>query len=277
MKRSKKKIVALMIILLIVLIGVIVYLVLTDKKQVPEEDLGQTVISETASEQESQTASSENTSSTDGETVPAPEAETVIAVPTSVDLPNEKEVRLYLIDFGEHTAELVTEYNSTWDPAYDINIFDALNSDQSSITYDDYFTLHQLLWDSVDTTTQYKIGFELSFDVDGEHKVITILEPADISGNPDLFMGDAENEEVTGYLGAWVYNDIGHDGPYVHLTQEDMADGVLMTSIKLRPTPQSYQISNLKLKVFSYSSDEEFDASGRYIGTHGYEIAVNNR
>ena len=77
-------------------------------------------------------------------------------------------------------------------------------------------------------------------------------------------------------MGVWVYNDIGQTGTYIHLTQEDMADGVLMTSIKLRPTPQSDQISNFRLKVFSYSSDEEFNSAGQYIGTHGYEIPVIN-
>ena len=111
----------------------------------------------------------------------------------------------------------------------------------------------------------------------GEHKVITILKPDDISGNPDLFMGDAENDTVTGYMGVWVYNDIGQSGTYVHLTQDDMGPDTLMTSIKLRPTPQSDQIDNLKLKVFSYSSNQEFDSEGHYIGTHGYEIPVNRQ
>ena len=116
-----------------------------------------------------------------------------------------------------------------------------------------------------------------SFDVGGEHKVITILKPDDIALSADLFMGDADNEEVTGYMGVWVYNDIGQSGTYVHLTQADMTPDTLMTSIKLRPTPQSDQISNLKLKVFSYSSAQEFDAAGHYIGTHGYEIPINKQ
>jgi len=269
MKSSTKKVLVAMIILLVILIGIIVYLYLSDSRLVPEQQLGQTVIAEQAAEQ-----AAEQETPTPEDTQPAVEVPTEPAV---VDLPNEKEVRFYIIDFANHTGELISRYDSTWDPAYDINTFEAINSDQQTITYDDYFALHESFWNAVDTQVKYKIGYEISFDVNGEHKVITILKPDDIANNADLFMGDAENDEVTGYLGVWVYNDIGQSGMYVHLTQADMTEDTLMTSIKLRPTPNSDQISNLKLKTFSYSSDEEFNSAGQYIGTHGYEIPVNKQ
>ena len=266
MRKSIKGVLALMIILLLILIGIIVYLAMTDNKIASKEELGQTVIGEAANEPVTLEPDT---------LAPIPETEPV--QPTVVDLPNEKEVRLYLIDFGAHTGKLVTEYTGVWDPAYDINIFEAINTDQDTFIYDDYYMLHESYWNAVDTQVPYKIGYELSFDVNGQHKVITILKPDDIATNPDLFMGDAENDEVTGYMGVWVYNDIGQSGTYIHLTQADMADDTLMTSIKLRPTPQSDQITNLKLKVFSYSSTQEFDSSGHYIGTHGYEIPINKQ
>lgn len=266
MRKSTKIALVFMLILLVLLIGVIVYLYLTDSKIMTTQEMGQTVIAEAAAEPaqpEPETPAP----------APAPAPEPV--QPTVVDLPNEKEMRLYLVDFGAHTAELVTQYSSNMDPSYDINTFEAINSEEPTITYDDYFALHESYWNAVQTQSNYKIGYELSFDVGAEHKQITILEPGDIEKNPDLFMGNADTDEVTGYMGVWVYNDIGQSGTYVHLTQADMTADTLMTSIKLRPTPQSDQISNLKLKVFSYSSTQEFDSAGHYIGTHGYEIPIN--
>ena len=258
MSGTIKKTLALMTVALIVIIVLIVILASRDTVIKAPEELGETVITEKATEEPTE----------------APQEVETTTEPTSVDLPNEKVVRFYI--GGGGVMEQITSYSSVWTPDEDIAIFEAINSEEQTIYYDDYYTLHESYWNAVDTQTQYKIGYELRFTVNGEEKVYTIREPRDISGNPDLFMGDAALDEVTGYMGVWVYNDIGQTGTYIHLTQEDMADGVLMTSIKLRPTPQSDQISNFRLKVFSYSSDEEFNSAGQYIGTHGYEIPVIN-
>ena len=262
MKKSTRTALVSMLVILVILVAVIVVLVLTDKQVVSEDKLGETVLAEQAA-QESTAAEEEQIQ------------EETTTEPSSVDLPNEKELRLYV--GGGGVMELITSYDSTWSPDYDIAIFEAINSTEDTIYYDNYYTLHEMYWNAVESDTEYKIGYELSFEVNGEQKVYTILKPADISDNADLFMGNVETDEITGYMGVWVYNDIGQERIYVHLTQEDMADGVLMTSIKLRPTPQSSEISNFKLKVFSYSSDTEFNSQGRYIGTHGYEISVNNQ
>lgn len=258
MSGATKKALVLMSAAFIVIVVVIVILASRDTVIKAPEELGETIITEKATEEPTQETKEEETT----------------AEPTSVDLPNEKEVRFYI--GGGGVMDLVTSYSSVWTPDEDIAIFEAINSDEQTIYYDDYYMLHESYWNAVDTQTEYKIGYEIRFSVNGEEKVYTIRKPQDISGNPDLFMGDAAQDEVTGYMGVWVYNDIGQTGTYIHLTQADMADGVLMTSIKLRPTPQSDQISNFRLKVFSYSSEEEFNSSGQYIGTHGYEIPVIN-
>ncbi len=264
MKRSTKKAIVFLSVILIILIIIIIVLAVTNKPVKEESQMGQTVIAEKATEV------------VEGVTTAAAENETeTTAEATVVDLPNEKEVRLYIGSDGQ--MNLVTEYSSVWSVDADIATFEAINSTEDTIYYDNYYTLHSDYWNAVDTDVTYKIGYELSFDVGGEHKVYTILKPADISDNPDLFMGDAANDVVTGYMGAWVYCDIGQTGTYIHLTQADMQADTLMTSIKLRPTPQSSEISNFKLKAFSYTSDAEFDADGHYIGTHGYEIPIYNQ
>lgn len=264
MKRSTKKAIVFLSIILIILIIIIIVLAITNKPVKEESEMGQTVIAQKATEViEGVTAAAEE------------ETETTTAEATVVDLPNEKEVRLYIGSDGQ--MNLVTEYSSVWSVDEDIASFEAINSTEDTIYYSDYYTLHADYWNAVDTDVTYKIGYELSFDVGGEHKIYTILKPADISDNPDLFMGDAANDVATGYMGVWVYCDIGQTGTYIHLTQADMQADTLMTSIKLRPTPQSSEISNFKLKAFSYTSDAEFDSDGHYIGTHGYEIPIYNR
>lgn len=264
MNRKTKKALTLMTAILVILIIVIIILAATDKKEIPDEQMGTTIIGEMAE------------AVANGEPLTEAEPETVQSLePTTVDLPNEKEVRLYVDNSG--VMELVREYNSSWSPDYDIAIFEAINSEEENIHYDNYFTLHEMYWDAQATALTYKIGYELSFDLNGERKVYTILSPSDILDNDDLFMGDAVNDVVTGHMGVWVYYDMHQTGTYVHLMPEDMTEDVLMTSIKLRPTPLSGEISNFKLKAFSYSSEQEFNSRGQYIGTHGYEISVNNQ
>ena len=258
-----KKILIVMAAVLVVLIVVIVILASRDVVIREPDQMGETVIAEAATREEVMQAPAEGVQ-------PEPETST-----PEVDLPNDKEVRLYVDREG--VMELVTEYVSTWTPDEDIAIFEAFNTNEQEIYYNDYYTVHQDYWDAVTTPLEYKIGYELSFDVNGEHKVITILDPSDITENPDLFMGDAAEDLVTGYMGVWVYCDMGQTGMYYHLQPEDMTEGVLMTSIKLRPTPQSDAVSNFRLKAFSWSSDSEFDAQGHYIGTHGYEIPIINQ
>ena len=264
MKRSTKKALIFLIAALVVVIIVIIILASDNTPVITEDQMGTTVIAEMA-----EAAASDNP---EGKIPGQPETETV---PQPVDIPNEKEVKLYVDMGGE--MHMVTEHRSVWSPSYDIAIFEAFNSDEPVIYYDNYYTVHQNYWNAVSTDRDYKIGYELHMDVDGEHKTYTILSPADIEKNPDLFMGDADNDEVTGYMGVWVYCDMYHDSMYIHLTSADMADGVLMTSIKLRPTPAYESVSNLRLKVFSYSSDDEIGPDGRYIGTHGYEIPIYNQ
>ena len=197
---------------------------------------------------------------------------------TAEEIPNEKPVRLYFMDYGADTAYLVRDFNNEWSPYEDLAVFGAFNSDDEEIPFSSEKWAHLDLWNAVPTEKRYKIGYEISFDVGGEHKIFTILEPRDIDRAPELFNGDWDTEEVTGYMGVWLYDDVNQeDGAwYSHLLQEEVTEDTLITSIKLRPTYDADAISNFKLKVFSYSSSMEFDSEGHYCGGYGYEININN-
>lgn len=215
------------------------------------------------------------------ESLPAPsetvEVETTPAAPVSI--PNEKPVNLYTMNYGDMTCYKTSSITRAWTPYEDLESFGAFCSSAESFPFENETQAHKDTWNSVTTSTNYKIGYELSFDVGNEHKVITILKPGDIENNPDLYMGDYPESEdysdISGYLGVWVYDDYNQDSNYyIHITQAEVTDQTLLTSIKLRPTPQSDQISNLVLKAFSYSSDQEFDADGHYAGNYASQVTI---
>lgn len=193
---------------------------------------------------------------------------------------NEKPVNLYTMNYDDMTCYRAITLSSDWSPYEDLEAFGAFVSTADSFPFTTETAAHDETWNSIQTSTDYKIGYELSFDVNGEHKVITILKPGDIETNPDLYNGDYPEDEdysnITGYIGAWVYDDLHQDGgSYTHITQAEVNDDTLLTSIKLRPTPQSTEISNFVLRAFSYSSDKEFNADGHYIGNYAAQVQIN--
>ena len=214
------------------------------------------------------------------ETTPAETTSEVITettTPETQKIENEKPVYLYYMDYASDTAERVSTFSAEWSVDEDLGVFAALAKDGESFDFIDEYgseiLMQQEIWDSVSTSDDYKIGYEISFDVNGESRTYTILEPADVTENDDLFMGDYDEDEVTGYIGIWLYDDYHQDGSfYDHVDVDEYDDDTLLTSIKLRPTPDSSEIDNLVLKAFSYSNRLEFDSDGNY--NNSYESVL---
>ncbi|MCF0141938.1 MAG: hypothetical protein HUJ75_01025 [Parasporobacterium sp.] len=198
----------------------------------------------------------------------------------TVQMPlNDKPVKLYYMNYAEAQAELVTEYAAPWTTEEDLATFGAYNTDAQTIPIDSEKSSHEDPWWSVDTAVTYKIGYEISFETEEGHQVVTILEPKDLDNNPLLFNGDIDSTpQIDQYFGVWLYDDINQEGTwYSHLLQSEVTEDTLITSIKLRPVEKSFQINNMKLKAFSYSDrNVEFDEAGHYIGNYGYEIDIVN-
>ncbi len=251
-KRAIRNLILTIIILVILIVSVIVLMISCGKKkEKPVDIVVPTEITETETEPQTQ--------------------ETIL---------NEKPVSLYVMDYGSMTCNKVSSISKEWSEYEDLEAFGAFATQEDSFEFSTETEAHNEIWNRISTEKEYKIGYELSFDVNGEHKIFTILKPGDIENNPDLYNGDYPEDEdysgITGYMGAWVYDDMHQDGGfYIHITQEEVTEETLLTSIKLRPTPQSDQIENLVLKGFSYSSEKEFDSNGHYIGSYGAIVAIN--
>lgn len=205
------------------------------------------------------------------------EGEETVAAKTA----NEKPIQLYTVDYSTMTCTKATNISKNWTPSEDLCSLGAFVETENSFEFQSESVAYRERWEKVNTATDYKIGYELSFDVDGETKVITILKPGDIESNPDLYNGDypdgGDYSGITGYLGVWVYDDMNQEEGafYIHITQSEVTDKTLLTSIKLRPTPQSDAISNVSIKGFSYSSNDEFDTDGHYTGDYASVVTFS--
>ncbi len=201
---------------------------------------------------------------------------------TKAEIKNDKPVHAYGDDYENNRFYRMQLISKPWTDTEDLETIWAVHSHLETLDYESEIQLLRDLWYGNETPVPYKIGYELSFDVGGEHKIITILKPGDIENNPDLYSGDypedGDYSGIGGFMGAWLYNDIQQEEGafYSHVTQEEFTDDTLLTSIKLRPTPRSVEISNLVLKVFSYSSDEEFDENGHYAGNYPSVVEIRN-
>ena len=197
----------------------------------------------------------------------------------AANIPNEKPINIYTMHYDDMMARKVTSIRKPWTVYEELETFAAIASNEESFPFQSETEVQQATWNTVNTATDYKIGYEMSFDAGGEHKVITILKPGDIELNPDLYNGDypegSDYSDIPGYMGVWVYDDLHQDGGfYIHITQAEVTDETLLTSIKFRPTPKSNEISNFELRAFSYSSDQEFDEEGRYIGNYAATVSI---
>ena len=193
---------------------------------------------------------------------------------TMAAITNDKPVRIYLMDYSDNTAKLIETVTDEWDPDRELGTFGVFISDDDVISFDSEIAAHQEDWDSVNTEDKYKIGYEIIYEQDGVETEILILGPEDIEESGYLFMGDADSGDVTGYMGVWLYDDYHQDGGfYSHITQDEVNDDTLLTSIKLRPTPQSDEIDNLKLRVFSYVDGLELNEIKQYNTEYGYEVS----
>lgn len=208
------------------------------------------------------------------------EAEETTAADTA-NADGEKQVNLYTIDYNTMTLTKVSSIDSSWSVDEDLGSFGAFCSTEDSMPFTSETEAHIATWESIKTDTDYKIGYELSFDLNGESQIITIREPQDIETNDLLFNGNypdnGDYSGITGYLGVWVYDDLHQEEGafYTHIKQSEVNEDTLLTSIKLRPTPQSEEISNLVLKAFTYSSDNDFDSDGHYSGKHASQVTIN--
>ena len=108
----------------------------------------------------------------------------------------------------------------------------------------------------------YKIGFHFSFYVGDEKIERTILKPEEYAFNP--------------YFYIYIYDDINQPDYtfYSHLTEEDINENTIFSSIKLYLVEPQQITSKIEFTVFTYDSLDDFDEDNNYRGNSKYTINI---
>lgn len=111
-----------------------------------------------------------------------------------------------------------------------------------------------------------KIGFSISYTINGESINYNILTPNNTMDHWEQFM-------------AYLYDDYFNRGKgfYSHIENDEYTDTTLFTSIKLQCGAYCKEASNIKITVFTYDSEDDFlDNNYRGNSQSTISICLNN-
>ena len=179
----------------------------------------------------------------------------------------EKEVVEYVDDnpikigIYENDLNLIKEYKTTKQSNKDL-IFsfyytdiEVLENRNQKANWNKYFNEYT----NIDN---YKIGFHFSFYVGDKKIEKTILNPEEYAFNP--------------YFYIYIYDDINQPDYtfYSHLTEEDINENTIFSSIKLYLVEPQQITSKIEFTVFTYDSLDDFDEDNNYRGNSKYTINI---
>lgn len=162
------------------------------------------------------------------------------------------------------TRTLMTSYDSSCTQYRDIVSFEVYYTNESTLTGN-----QKELWNQFYQTYQeiddYKIGYFISFSVGNEKYEKLILSPSDV-------------ESFFDYVQVYLYDDIHQESNwYSHVSEEEVTDQTLFTSIKLTASTKIDEITSpITLVAFAYDSDD-FDEDGNYRGKSSYQVIINKK
>lgn len=162
---------------------------------------------------------------------------------------------------------LVKTFKSS--PAYhkDITVFNVYYTNEETvedigIKYN--FNKYYKQYENIDN---YKIGFYINYKAEGKQIEETIIDPSKM-------------HVMDPYLYVYLYDDIHQqDGAwYSHLEDKDMKEDTIISSIKLfyANKPELIEFP-IKLTVFTYKSDEDFNDQNKYRGNSFYTIEIYDK
>ncbi len=161
--------------------------------------------------------------------------------------------------------KLVHEYNKKFKSQSDIAIFNILFTNEEKVTKNGNFkNTWKKYYDQYEDIKDYKIGFELSVDINGETQTNLLLNPKN-------------QHKIYPYLYAYTYDDIHNSGYYSHVTMDTLKDDTVFSSIKLYLHNKTNEITSpITLTAFTYKDDNDF-LDGHYRGNSKYTITIYNK
>lgn len=177
---------------------------------------------------------------------------------------NPIKLGLYLYTGRYSNKEKLSTYETTFVSGSDIGSFEVFFTDEEVISGNSFKSLFNSYYDKYENIDNYKIGYNIEFTLnDGTVNKFNLLKP------DNYLYGD--------YFYTYLYDDVHvNDGEfYSHL--ESIDDNTLITSIKIYAVDKIDDVKKIKLTVFTYDSDDDFDEDGNYRGISKYSIDIINK
>ena len=194
------------------------------------------------------------------------EEENIVKVPEYVD---ENPVKLSLyVDNSTGGLDKVTDtFKETWRLKRDIVVFGTIFSEEEQLASDYFQNIWKKYASNYENVENYKVGWYVNFKLtDGTEIDQMIFSPKDVDSFYDyleIYLYDSANVPI----GVW----------YSHLLEKNMTDKTIMTSMKLTAGSKFESIiSPIKVMVFTYDGEDDFDENGYYKGNSKYIVQVYN-
>ena len=162
-----------------------------------------------------------------------------------------------------YKGKLVDNYNFKFKDRVDIATFNVVFTNEKNLGSTNVKNNWKKYYDKYENIDEYKIGFLIEMEVNGEKKESLITDPS-------------STYKLDPYLYPYLYDAIHAKGKYTHLKMSDMNDNTIFSSIKLYLHQNTKEITSpIKLTVFTYKDDNDF-LDGYYCGNSKYTITINN-
>ena len=174
---------------------------------------------------------------------------------------NPIKIGLYLKNKANEKI-LTNEYNPTWQLHKDLCSLEIYYTNQEKLEPNSQKELWKSYYNQYKNIDKYKLGIQISFNTTDDYVNNLILSPKDTNNFFSL------------YVLMYLYDDINNDGFYSHLTEENINENTIISSIKL--TAGTYYeniISDIKLTIFTYDNND-FDENNNYIGNSKHTIII---
>ena len=179
--------------------------------------------------------------------------------PTYVD-DNPITVGLY------HNGKLVHDYYGKFYDDHDLATFNVIYSNEENLGSTNLKKNWKKAYEKYQDIAKYKIGFLMEFEADGKKLENLILDPS-------------AKYVTSPYIYIYLYDGIHQkDGAwYTHLEKKDINENTIYSSIKLYMCEQTKKITSpIKLTVFTYKDETDFDIFNHYRGNSKYTITIYN-
>lgn len=178
---------------------------------------------------------------------------------------DENPIQLALYSNQNGIRTLVTSYDSSMTQYQDIASFEVYYTKEPTLINGSQKNVWSNYYQNYTDIDQYKIGYHITFETEGQKIDQTILGPHDV-------------ESFFDYIQVYLYDDIHQESSwYDHITQEEVTEETKFTSIKLTASTQIATITSpITLTVFTYH-EGDFDENGAYRGKSSYQITINRK